>query len=268
MSHGDQAGIDARILRYYGEDFNEDARLTTRSPQGPLEFQRTQDIIRSHVRGGRVLDVGGGTGQHARALQQDGFAVELIDPVPQHVEIAAKFGLSSRVGDARALPFETDTFDATMMLGPLYHLRSREDRQVALTEAVRVTRPGGIVLAAALSRFVAFGAVSLGQLPPDPYPEAWTDLLATGEVPAGLRFPAGHFHTAEELDIEMAEAGLEGVEVVGLEGPGGLLLEVIGDADTSVSSAALALARAASSVAGIRDLSAHLLGIGCVSNRE
>jgi len=261
MPPADQQDIDARIQRYYGEVFDESSRLTTRSPQGPLEFRRTQEIIREHVPIGRVVDIGGGAGVHAKALQDCGYDVELIEPVQSHVDAALAVGVSARLGDARRLPFENQSFDAAIMLGPLYHLASLADRQAALREAARIVRPGGVVLAAGLSRYVAFGAASLGSPIPSPIPEGWAALIADGTPPQSLRFPAGHFHTAEELSDELEAAGLHVREVVGVEGPAGLFLEVEKEVPAEAQDAAMVLARAAAAVPGIRDQSAHLLGV-------
>lgn len=257
----EQDEIDARIQTYYDQVFDESARLTSRSAQGPLEFTRTQEIIREHVPVGRVLDIGGGAGVHARALQDAGYEVELIDPVPRHVAQARAEGIRAQRGDARHLAFPDACFDAALMLGPLYHLASRDDRSLALNEARRVVRPGGFVLATALSRYIAFGAVSLAREVPVPMPAEWASLIESGTPGSGLRFPAGHFHTAEELHTELAEAGLEVLDVQGVEGPGGMLLEVGGHFDSVVQDAALVLARAAASVTGVRDQSAHLIAV-------
>ncbi|UJP11058.1 class I SAM-dependent methyltransferase [Microbacterium sp. KUDC0406] len=165
-----QSDIDARIQTYYGDVFDESVRLTTRSAQGPLEFRRTQELIREHVPTGRVLDIGGGSGVHAAALQSVGYVVELVEPVPRHVESALEAGVSARIGDARELPYADASFDAALMLGPLYHLASLEDRLTAIREAARVVRSGGMVLAAGLSRYVAFGAASLARDVPSPIP--------------------------------------------------------------------------------------------------
>lgn len=266
MGELEQRAIDAQILTFYSEEFDEGARLTTRSAQGSLEFTRVQEIVREYLPGGRVLDVGGATGHHSRSLMNSGYGVELIDPVPLHVERATEAGVSSRVGDARALPFEDDYFDGVLLLGPLYHLASASDRRVALAEAKRVTRNGGFIFAAALSRFIAFGAMSLGVSTPVPFPSAWVDLLATGRPAPGLRFPAGHFHTAEELHAEVESAGLAVLEVVGIEGPAGLYLEELTEARTAQREAALLIARAASAMPGIRDFSPHLLAIAQVGD--
>lgn len=258
-----QDHIDARIQTYYGTQFSEDARLTTRSAQGPLEFTRTQELIRAHVPGGRVLDVGGGTGVHSRALRDHGFDVALVEPVPTHVEAARASGIDAVLGDARRLPFNDDTFDAALLLGPLYHLESRDDRLAALREAARVVRSGGFVFAAAIPRFVAFAAAWLGR-PTGPVPPELLALLEHGTPSPGLRFPAGHFHTAEELADEATAAGLEVLEVHGIEGPGGLFLEQRDVGETELVEAGLTLARAAGDAAGIRDMSGHLLVVARV----
>jgi ubiquinone/menaquinone biosynthesis C-methylase UbiE len=97
----------------------------------------------------RVVDVGGGSGVHAEWLAADGHVVELVDPVPLHVEQASRVpGVTARHGDARDLPMPGASADAVLLLGPLYHLVEREDRVRALREAARVVRPGGVVAAA------------------------------------------------------------------------------------------------------------------------
>lgn len=264
MSDSRQSEIDSRIQTYYTTVFDEHSRLTTRSAQGPLEFARTQEIIRQHTPVGRVLDVGGGTGVHARALQEAGYDVQLIDPVPRHVAQAQMAGVPASLGDARALRFEDDAFDAALLLGPLYHLETAADRLLALKEARRVVRPGGRVLAAALSRYIAFGKISLARKAPAELPAEWDALISRGAPVPGTRFPAGHHHSAEELHEEMETAGFSDVEVVGVEGPAGMLLESVDDSDPELQDAAHRIARAAGAVPGIRDFSAHLIGVGTV----
>ncbi|MFB7252437.1 class I SAM-dependent methyltransferase [Microbacterium sp. NPDC056234] len=260
MAH--QSEIDERVRVYYGGLFDEDARLTTRSAQGPLEHRRTQELIAEHISTGRVLDIGGGTGIHARTLRERGFEVVLIDPVPEHVTAAAASGVEALLGDARSLPFADGSFDAVLLLGPLYHLASREERLQALREAKRVTRAGGFVFAAALSRYVAFGANVLGRSVRSD--AALRALWEQGVPLAGDRFPAGHFHTAEELAEEVADAALEVLAVHGVEGPSGLALEGVPADRTDLTEAALVLARATSAEPGIRDFSAHLLAVARV----
>lgn len=261
MEQSHQNDIDARIQAYYEGVFDESTRLTTRSPQGALEFERTQELIRQHVQRGRILDIGGGAGIHAEALQHNGYDTVLIDPVPRHIDTARAAGVDAQLGDARDLPFANGEFDAALMLGPLYHLGSEVDRQRALTEVARVLRPAGVLFAAAVSRYVAFGQVSLTKSTTSRLPDEWAALITAGTPSPRLRFPAGHFHTAEELQEEVEAAGFEVREVVGVEGPAGTFLEAIEEATDELRNAALLIARAASSVPGIRDQSQHLIAI-------
>ncbi|CAH0178357.1 MULTISPECIES: class I SAM-dependent methyltransferase [unclassified Microbacterium] len=262
----DQQDLDDRIQAYYGGAFDEHARLRSRSAQGRLEHRRVQELVCDRVAAGaRILDIGGGTGAHAITLQGRGYAVSLIDPVAQHVSVAGEAGLDAQVGDARDLPFEDASFAATLMLGPLYHLRAASDRRRAIEEARRVTDSGGWIFAGAISRYVAFGQIFLTRDPAEADVEEWVALLRDGAPSRRLRFPAGHFHTAESLERELLEAGVVDVHVHGVEGPAGVFMEQLPvDVDPELQSAAARLADAASEHAGVRDMSAHLLAIGRV----
>lgn len=261
-----QETIDDAIQTYYSHLFDEHARLTTRSAQGRLEFERTQEIVRALTPApARVLDVGGATGVHSAALVTDGYEVVMIDPVPNHVATAAAHGtFQALVGDARDLHLPDDSFDAVLMAGPLYHLADPVDRHQALSEARRVCRPGGFVHAAAIPRFIAFAVAALHPEILDSNPDGWLNLLRHGTPTTDSRFPAGHFHTPEELHREMSAAGLHDVIVVGLEGPAGLALEIAEDTADGTFAAAKELAHAFQAAPSVRDFSCHLLGTGRV----
>lgn len=260
-----QDSIDAAIQTYYSRTFDEGSRLTTRSAQGRLEFERTQNIIRSATPApARILDVGGATGVHAAALSQAGYEVVLVEPVADMVRVAREHGtFEALVGDARHLDFADDSFDAVLMAGPLYHLRERVDRVQALSEAVRVCRPG-VVHAAAIPRFLAFAVAALDREVLDASAEEWLALLKDGVPPSTVRFPAGHFHTPEELEGEMVDSGLTDVRVVGLEGPAALALEITPDIEIQDYAAAARLAATFETSRVVRNFSCHILGTGRV----
>src|SRR3954463_10956653 len=112
------------LRRFYAQEYVEDVRLT-RSPHGRLEFARTVELLGRVLPAppARVLDVGGGTGIHARWLAEAGYDVTLLDLMPEHVAQAARIeGVRAVVGDARALEAEDQAFDVVLLLGPLYHL--------------------------------------------------------------------------------------------------------------------------------------------------
>lgn len=262
----DQADLDARIQTYYAHGFAEAERLTVRSAQGRLERERTLELVGARLpAGSRVVDVGGATGVHAAALAALGHQVVLVDPVPEQVAAAARHGtFEAVVGDARDLRLDDDSFDAALVLGPLYHLASREDRLRALSESSRVVRRGGWVFAAAIPRVVRHAAMALGAEVAHPYPADWVALLEHGTAPAWGRFPGAHFHTCEELEGELVEAGLVDVEVGAVEGPDGLAFEHLAEVDEAMHAAALRLVRTVGHLPGVRDLSNHVMGIGRV----
>src|SRR4051794_15413162 len=75
-----------RLRRFYADEYEEDVRLT-RSPHGRLEFARTVELLERVLPAppARVLDVGGGTGVHARWSAAAGFDVVLVDLMAEHV---------------------------------------------------------------------------------------------------------------------------------------------------------------------------------------
>src|SRR4051794_27518547 len=143
------------IAEYY--DRGAEHERLTRGPEGQLELLRTQALLARLLPPppAAIVDVGGGAGIHAVPLAERGYEVQLLDPMPLHVEQAQAAGVPSAVGDARALPYADERFDAAILLGPLYHLPERADRVAALAEARRVVRRGGVVAAAAISRYAS-----------------------------------------------------------------------------------------------------------------
>lgn len=140
---------------YTGGD--EDTRLN-RSRQGQLEFITTMEMIHRHApAGAKVLEIGAGTGRYSIALAKEGYDVNAIELVNYNLEVLRRNagdlpGLCAQQGDALDLSrFADNTFDVTLSFGPMYHLYEPTDVHRALDEALRVTKPGGVVLVAFLS---------------------------------------------------------------------------------------------------------------------
>ena len=221
--------MDPEIMAYYEHGLERD-RLA--SGGGRIEFLRIRELLARWLPAApaTLLDVGGGAGAYAIPLAAAGYQVHLVDPVPLHVEQAAAAArdagtplASASAGDARNLRAADGSADAVLLLGPLYHLTSRPDRITALREAGRVLRPGGIVVAKALSRFYpVFEEIAAGR----PAAPGWLDrtarFLADGQYrnPDGdpARFTTSYFHRPGELAGEIADAGLEARELVAASG--------------------------------------------------
>lgn len=235
---------------------------------------RTQELLRRHLPAApaRIIDVGGGPGAHARWLIEDGYEVDLVDPVPRHVEEAAASGIRAELGDARALDAPDDSYDVALVLGPLYHLLDREDRLRALREAARVVRPGGIVAAAAIGRYASvFEHVATTMLTVDRVRDAVADILVTGiHAPGRKGFTSSYFHTGEGLAAEVGEAGLTDAVVYGIEGPVWSALRATEQytkeslVDSAMFQAALTAARLAEPYPDLLAASSHMLAVARV----
>lgn len=211
--------VTRELLAYYEQD-REHGRL--REGRGRLELWRTRDVLRRALppAPAQVLDVGGGSGVHAEWLSADGYEVELLDPVPLHVERAAGLtGVTARLGDARRLPVADASVDAVLLLGPLYHLAERADRVRALAEARRAVRVGGLVAAATINRYTAVhDTIYRGSYLEAKERQAAHAAAADGTMLSPVRgFPA-YFHDPDEVPGEFADAGFPGVERYGLQG--------------------------------------------------
>jgi ubiquinone/menaquinone biosynthesis C-methylase UbiE len=89
--------------------------------------------------GGRVLDVGCGTGRAAAALAERGSRVWGVEPEPEMAALARERLSTVKVAPAERLPFKDGWFDRVLMW-LVVHL---VDRPRAFAEAERVLAPGG-----------------------------------------------------------------------------------------------------------------------------
>ena len=223
--------MDPEIASFYALGL-EAERLWT---WGRLERVRTQELLARFLPSApaTVLDVGGGPGAYALWLARRGYAVRLIDPVELHAAQAREASVAQadapldgvEVGDARELPAADRSADAVLLLGQLYHLPEAADRDRALHEARRVLRPGGRVLAAAISYF----APTIDGIRNAKLDEPGFEALIEHDLRAGIHrnpdatpgwFTTAFFHRPEQLGAEVEAAGFALEALVAIEGVG------------------------------------------------
>ncbi len=142
-------------LEDYYSNYNEEGRLLSR--HGQVEYRTTMKYIHEALAGDktrRILEVGAGTGRYSVTLAKEGFPVAAVELVEHNLSILKSKldgteDITALQGNALDLSrFADDSFDLTLVLGPMYHLYTEEDKLRALSEAARVTKPGGILMAA------------------------------------------------------------------------------------------------------------------------
>ena len=264
------AGPDRDMIAHY-EEVSEDQRLSVSF--GQLELARTQELISRHLPPPplAVWDVGGGPGAYSAWLAARGYEMHLLDPVQKHIDQTRGREpriASARLGDARALPAADESVGAVLLLGPLYHLQERSDRLKALRECHRILRVGGLLFAAAISRWASLLAgLQSGYIDDANFAMMMEEDLRSGRHSNAtgnqLYFTTAFFHRPEELRQEIADSGFRFVELAGIEGPGWLPA----DFETRWSDAArraqiLELVRAVEHVPELLGMSFHLLAVG------
>lgn len=140
-------------LTDYYERYDEDGRLASR--HGMVEYITTMKYVEKYLRPGmRILEIGAATGRYSHALAQKGYPVDAVELVAHNIEIFRRNTIEGEPvtitqGNAMDLSaFGSDVYDITLLLGPMYHLFTTEDKHKALSEAIRVTKKKGIVFAA------------------------------------------------------------------------------------------------------------------------
>ncbi|MBR1599580.1 MAG: methyltransferase domain-containing protein [Lachnospiraceae bacterium] len=139
------------LEKYYNK-FNEDKRLLSR--HGQVEYITSMKYIHevlSQYDTPKVLDIGAGTGRYSVALSEEGYDVTAVELVKYNLGILKKKGSAVKAYQGNAMNlkrFEDESFNVTLLFGPMYHLFTFEDKLKALSEAKRVTKKEGTVLVA------------------------------------------------------------------------------------------------------------------------
>ena len=140
-------------LSNYYQNYDEEARLL--SKHGMVEYVTTMKYIEKYLQPGmRIIEIGAATGRYSHALARKGYQVDAVELVEHNIEIFKENTLPDELvtitqGNAMDLSsFESESYDIALLLGPMYHLFTTEDKLKALSEAIRVTKKGGIIFAA------------------------------------------------------------------------------------------------------------------------
>jgi S-adenosylmethionine-dependent methyltransferase len=223
------------VRKYYDECVDREWERLSR-PYRRFEFVSTLRLIDEHFpSSGRVLDVGGGPGRYTVELTRRGYEVTLVDLAAGNVARARdelrRLGLAAetRQGDAGDLSWIPErSFDAALMLGPMYHIVSQEHRRAALSELRRVLKPGAPAIVGFLN---PWGILRSGliEFPVEYANEPHIRQLLGTSVQVGEQraFTEAAFITPPQAIAELRAAGFAVDTYAGVEGfAAGMLDEV------------------------------------------
>lgn len=248
----EQAAIRAAVEKLYDSN---PQREWERADRHRTEFAITLRALVQHLPPAtcRVLDCGGGPGRYAIELARLGYEVTLFDlsagnlalarekAAPSQPQAAMRPEAAAMQPAADAVPPEAagvalaaydqgtaldlsrygdGSFDAVLLMGPLYHLLEEEERLRALSEARRVVKPGGPLFAAFITRYAVHrDAAAHYFTEPLALPGLYETIEQTGQLPPseGVSFVA-YFAHPDEVEPLMRRAGLEVDEILGVEG--------------------------------------------------
>jgi len=223
------SSLSQTIARYYDQQAE---REWERMDRNPTEFAVTMRALTEHLPSppARLLDCGGGPGRYAIELACRGYEVTVFDLSAGCLRLAQEKAARAGValagyeqGTATDLSrFPDDTFDAILLMGPLYHLLEAGERRRALVEARRVLKPGRPLFAAFISRYAVLRwAAAHEPTWPLEYPDLSAAFLSTGVLPPHRGVESGfvaHFAHPTEVVPLCRHAGFDVVSVLGVEG--------------------------------------------------
>ena len=141
------------LINFYNE-YDEDGRLEN-NRLGRVEYLTTRRYLDPLLNADcKIAEIGAGTGRYSVTLAKEGYDVTAVELVQHNLDILkskldGSENIKTYLGNALDLNMlEDNTYDITLLLGPMYHLYSDEDKITALKEAVRITKPGGHILVA------------------------------------------------------------------------------------------------------------------------
>ena len=218
------------VRSFYTEYGEREWFRLAKDPYRQLEFKTSMHFIKKHLpRKGILLDAGGGPGRYTIELAKMGHDIILLDLTPKLLDIAREQICKAHVEDRvkqivtgsiiDLSMFEDDSFNAVMCLGgPLSHLLTKERREQAINELVRVVKPDGTLFVSVIGRLavVINSWVFLWESLKDDL-DLYRTYTTTGYYSGGSGFAPCHFYLPEELKEEFVDK-VEVLEMVGLEG--------------------------------------------------
>ncbi|PWB51412.1 MAG: class I SAM-dependent methyltransferase [Anaerolineales bacterium] len=217
------------VKQFYSESVHSEWRRLVKNPYHRLELNTTLHFLEKYLPAqGLILDAGGGPGRYTLELAQRGYQMVLLDATQANLDFARRmvrrYGIQDRVKEIACgsivdlSRYAENTFDAVICTGgPLSHVLDPAGRQQAISELVRVVKPGSPLFVSVIGRLAVLVVILIeSQVELDmPHFEL---LRESGDYHGERGFTACHFYLPEELLGEFSRPDLAILELAGLEG--------------------------------------------------
>ena len=220
---------DVLVKEYYADNVRNEWRRLIKDAYHRLEFDTTLHFLDKYLPAhGLVLDAGGGPGRYTFELAKKGYDVTLLDATQANLDFAKRMirrhGLQAWVKQimtgsiVNLTEFPEASFDAVLCTGgPLSHVLDTNDRARAISELVRVAKPGVPIFVSVMGRFSVLVAILLDAQYEIELPH-FGQICETGDYLGGRGFTACHFFLPEEFRQAFIRPDIEILEMAGLEG--------------------------------------------------
>ena len=215
------------VRKYYNDHVKDEDR---RLDDHPFEVPVTMHFIKKYLTpGASVFDVACGTGRIAKLLLNKGYFVGLNDLSDQNIEL-----VKERLGSHRNIIFTqcSDALESTrwkhkpwdgiLILGPLYHMISKDRRLKLLKLAFDNLKAGGFLFSSFMTRTGAmvYGVKNnpKGILHHDGVKKLWETGTDNRFVEDTEYFTNAYFAHPEEINPLIENAGLKPIHLAGAEG--------------------------------------------------
>ena len=224
----------SKELEIHYNKFCEDKRLTRK--HGQVEYITSMKYIHKYLeqmpKNAKILDIGAGTGRYSIALAEEGYDVTAVELVKYNLGILKLKSDKVKAYQGTALKlkrFEDNTFDLTLVFGPMYHLYTFEDKVKALSEAKRVTKPGGIILVAYIMN--EYSILTHGFKD-----NCMKESIASGKVDDAFHVIAEpedlyDYVRLEDIAAYNEAAGLERIQIIAADGPANYMRQTLNAMD-------------------------------------
>lgn len=193
-----------------------------------FEFEVTKVMLQKYLRKGSVLDIGGASGRYSIFLAKLGYDVTLVDISENNVKLAkqkaaeAGVKINAYTCDARDMSsLNLGMFDNVLLMGPLYHLAEKADRDACIIEAKKHLKKNGVLFAAFVATHGGFNYF-LDACPDDIITneahKGLFDCMADNKSWRGVSWTNVFFIEQEEIEPFFDKHGFEKITVFGQEG--------------------------------------------------